>query len=149
MDENQIRNLVQQEVQSMMSRYGVAQVPFHTHNGIDSPQLPQFQPASSGPSGVFSPKNIAPQQVVNLNPTTGIGNPNVQVMPVPIIYGAGGGVSSQFDGGDAPLGTIILFQNDPSVIQLWWRVYSTVAGAPRWYGVDVTSSPATALGPLA
>lgn len=41
MDEKQVRRIVQQEIQksSKGSQFGVQNVPFHLHNGVDSPSL--------------------------------------------------------------------------------------------------------------
>lgn len=155
MDENKVRQIAQQVAtqvyQQLGSRFGVNQTPTHTHNGIDSPTLPQFNQVNSGPGGVLSAENTA-GQLVNVSPTSPNNYSNIFSVPIPIIYGNGVGAASQFNGGEAVDGTLIIFMNDPVAIQLWWRATGTVPGASRWYGVDVTAgglNPALALGPLA
>lgn len=153
MNPDDIRKLAREEAQKVYqeygSRFGVNQVPTHTHNNIDSPLLPQFVKMNDGSGGVLSPQNTFSQRV-NTNPKTNYGSTSAYVVPLSIIYGHGVGTASQFNGGDAAAGTMILFMNPPLVIQLWWRAID-IDGNGQWYGVDVAGGTgffAGALGPL-
>lgn len=152
MDENKVRQIATDVYRNLGSRFGVNQVPTHVHNGIDSPQLPQFIQVGAAAGQVFSSQNTV-GQIINVNPETGIGgNSNIYTVPIPTIYGQGVGFASQFNGGDAPPGSMLIFMNTPVGAQLWWRAYSVAAGKYVWYGVDAQpgyGNAAQALGPIA
>lgn len=135
--------------------FGVANVPTHAHNGIDSTQLSaqaisDFVPLDSTGDGVSAQTSgilaVARAEGQRLNDQDAAFTPatGAYVKPIPIIYGHGVGVGSQFDGGLAPNGTLIIFSNQAIAQQLWWRA------GDQWWGVDVTSGygfGANALGP--
>lgn len=119
------------EAKLMEAQFTVPKVPDHHHNGTDSSVLDTdsakyiFVLPASGNSnatdGVVSPFLLGNQlvgqgnQIVGYGNTSGSNNPaNKGIftsMPIPIIYGHGVGVDSQFNGGIAPQGTIIYFNN--------------------------------------
>lgn len=149
------RKQAEQVYTERASQFGVADTPDHHHNGVDSTQLTassiaEFVPldstglgTNSAISGVLAVAKAEGQSLDNsggtFTPVTGN-----YVKPVPIIYGHGVGVGSQFDGGIAPNGTVLIFSNQAIAQQLWWRAED------QWWGVDVTGgygNPAAALGP--
>lgn len=104
------------------TRYNVAKVPTHLHNGIDSVPIPATSvlgfmnlPATSG--GVANATTLGNQVMTQGDAVNGYGNkatPNQAVFSVysiPIIYGNGVGLDGAFNGGDAPDGTVIMFDN--------------------------------------
>lgn len=227
-----IQAMVQQEIRTMFSqlysqeatKYGVAKVPLHRHNGADAPtigdgsinnfvQLPATEstPAygngasSSGTPGVAN-ETLLGEQVIDNPAEAGFGNPaNVWVMPIPIIHGFGtetpitftanrnagatsgtltgawGGTTgnyavrfglaneiryvhltnsattatwspaldfnegttaevvanSAFKGGEAPLGTVLLFVNGANLSQQLWVRADVDGYTDRWWGVDL------------
>lgn len=141
MTEADVERIATQVYQKYGTRFGNPQVPVHYHNNIDSPFLPQFQAVNTGNNGVFSSKNLA-GQVLNINQTTGQGQSNVYSVPIPIIYGNGVGSASEFNGGDANNGSLVIFNNG-AINQLWWRVQD------QWWGVGGAGAGAASLfGPL-
>lgn len=124
------------------TKYGVSDTPLHKHNGIDSPHIPNasmndFLTLPSNGNGVLAPANIGVPdgnngQSVN-NSEIGI-PPTVIVPQVPIIYGHGSGVWSQFNGGDAPEGTMLFFNNGPTISGLW------IKSGGDWFGIGQTST---------
>lgn len=133
MNEDQVRKIVQDEMQK--AQYNVSNVPFHVHNQIDSPNIPAISVTDfvSLPSnntsndtagvpdpyaGVISDDNISPFEDAF---------PNV-VYPTTVIGGFSPGDYSNFNGGDAPLGTLIGFYNANTlgtVSQLWIALEET------------------------
>ncbi len=129
------------------TQYNVAAVPTHTHNGVDSLNFPAlnlsgFYALPSTPGGVVSPGLLGNQGVAQGSTNIGYGyqatgaQATFPVFPVPIIYGHGVGVDSQFNGGSAPEGSIVIFDNPGSVHQIWWR------SGGDWWGADSTVGPA-------
>lgn len=118
MDEQKINKLIQDGIEqnAQKAQYGVNRTPVHTHNGIDSPKI--FPTAVgnffalnglSGSDGVISPDNIGNSQP-----------PFPIVYPTPLITGYGVLNFAQFNGGNAPQGTTVLFFNEAlGVTQLW------------------------------
>ena len=147
LSEEDIRRIIQEEIKSSSTKFGVAQVGYHYHTGADSSQLPYVQQTSSGANGVFSPGNIG-SSIVNKNPATNISPSGNQIVPLPVINATSG----SFNGGAAPIGTAILFINN-TTRQIWFRFYSDANGAFEWYGIDFspghTNSAATVIGPVA
>lgn len=153
-----VRRIATEVYQQLGSRFGVNQTPIHTHNGVDSPTLAPaaldpFQALRTTPGAIFAPSNIAGQNVSN--PITGTLSfstvpTSVYVAPVPYIEGDGVGVSSAFNGGEAPIGTIIAFAN-AGVRQLWWRIYNVGTDSNKWVGIDLsggTGANTRNLGPI-
>lgn len=112
------------------TKFGVGDTPLHKHNGVDAPKLPLssidgFLTLPANGAGVLSPSGIGiPDgnngQSVN---TSGIGIPPTVIIPqTPIIYGHGVGSWSQFNGGDAPLGTMLFFENGGTIAGLWINI---------------------------
>lgn len=123
MDENKIRQIVKEEIKlaAQQAQYTVTRVPVHSHNSIDSPTLNPtsvqgFTPlpsnetptASAGVLGLLAGQTVGgpPNTNASFNP------PSVVVYPIPIIYGYGVGVHSAFNGGEAPQGTVLFFDNN-------------------------------------
>ena len=106
MDETQIRQIVQDEIKtwSQEAQYTVSPVPVHTHNNIDSPNLPQHSitgfenlpsvvDTASGVDGVASPTLLNGQALVFgdvavATPYTQF-SANITIYPLPIVYGYG------------------------------------------------------------
>ena len=120
--EQQVRDIATEVFQTLsaQSQFNVASIPSHIHNQTDSPRIPptsvtNFVPMSGfktgtlgNTSGVISPDNI------------GVSTPPYSIIyPTPIIHGYGVGDFSQFNGGTAPVGTLIGFMTDALVWQLW------------------------------
>lgn len=148
-----IQAMVQKEIETQFerlykqyaSKFGVASVPLHRHNGADSPilgdaSISNFTPLPSVDNGVLSRTQLG-AQTVNTPSVGPTGNqnpqqPNVYVMTVPVIYGSSGvGPGSAFNAGDAPYGTVLMFANGSTLSNLW---INTIDG---WYGIDVTIGP--------
>lgn len=90
MDENYIKNLIQQGIQDYMrnSQYNVAQIPSHTHNGKDTPKitivdLPIQTPIRLGLGGILSTSST-------FLGTTSLGATNEQIQ-TSIVAGTGQG----------------------------------------------------------
>ena len=126
--------------------FNVADVPTHTHNNIDSVSIPStsvdgFYPLSSAPNilgsegGILAPANLGNQIVTQGSHLRGygrfqsVGNSSFTTFPLVIINGNGVGVDSQFNGGNAPEGTMIFFNNGSTISGLWVR------SGGQWYGV--------------
>lgn len=125
MDENKIREIVRDEIarNKQQSQYAVNRVPVHTHNGIDSPNLSPTStqgfvplPSNGTPVGSEGVLGLLGAQTVNGPPNTNasFNPPTVVVYPIPTIYGFGVGVNSAFNGGEAPQGTVLMFDNNGS-----------------------------------
>lgn len=152
MNEDQIRKIASEVYFELGTQYGVASIPTHSHNNIDTNSIPAlsvngFQALSgkNGPSvatsGVLSPKALGNQGVAQGSTLIGYGYlatgkiAQFITFPVPIIYGHGVGVDSAFNGGIAPAGTILLFNNPGTSTQLWANIDGTNAG---WHSVTLT-----------
>lgn len=137
MNEDQVKKIAKQvfDEQLAQTQYGFSSIPFHIHNQTDSPILPPtsvggFVPLpANNPTGVVSPKVLNPSgpgtesQIVNHRATTHAQQPPaVYVFPVPIIYGYGVGGYSAFNGGDAPIGSLVCFSNAGTTAQLFIKV---------------------------
>jgi hypothetical protein len=135
MDEQKIKKIALEVFQSQLkqSQYQVTPVPVHIHNGTDTPRIPPSSvinfvslPSTVSTNGVLSPDNIGVAQP-----------PFATIYPLPIINGYGVGAFSQFNGGDAPYGSMVGFQNGSTVQQLWVMMTDN-AGDPQWKGIDLT-----------
>lgn len=122
------------------TQFGVANVPAHTHNNIDSNNIPPtsvsgFYPLPGTNTGIVSPQTIGNQVVTQGSSSRGFGHfatvspASFVVYPQVIIFGNGGGTDSQFNGGDAPEGTMIFFINNTAIGGLWVRA------AGQWWGI--------------
>lgn len=122
------------------AQYTVPKVPDHHHNSSDSSTLgiealdpilevPANSALTAATSGVVSIKALGNQivrqdtQVVGYGTLTA-GNNFAQhgafwTCPIPVIFGNGGGADSAFNGGTAPAGTVIFFDNGPTLSGLW------------------------------
>lgn len=97
-DKQEIRQMIQQEIASsaQKAQYSVTRVPVHTHNNIDSPNVPPhsvigFQTLTGTQGGVANPE-VLNQQILAFGDVTNAGNPqytNLYQYPLPIIYGDG------------------------------------------------------------
>ncbi len=97
----------------------------HTHNGSDTSKIRHADAADVNfigdlPIGTFK---------VNGGQTLGGGTVSY---PMPIIYGNGVGVYSQFDGGNAPVGTSLIFYNPAIATEYWVCVEEN-----SWIGVSL------------
>jgi len=146
MDENTIRQIVRDEIakNKQQSQYSVNRVPVHAHNGIDSPNLDPHSvngfvglPSNSTPAASAGVLGLLGQQTVNGPPDTNasFNPPTVVVYPIPIIYGFGVGDQSAFNGGEAPQGTVLFFDNN-GVNLLSYLYIKTLDG---WAQIAVTS----------
>ena len=137
MNEDKIKQIALQVFQEQLAKtqFDVSSMPYHTHNQTDSPRIPPTSvlnfvnlPATKGTetSGVISTDNI------------GVSYPPFPtVYPIPIITGYGVGVYSQFNGGEAPVGSSLMFQNvGLDLYQLWIRTVDA-DDVPIWVGVDL------------
>lgn len=141
MTPDQVRQIVQEEIKkaAQQAQYTVTRVPVHSHNSIDSPTLNPtavqgFTPlpsnttptASAGVLGLLAGQTVGgpPNTNASFNP------PSVVVYPIPIIYGYGVGVHSAFNGGEAPQGTVLFFENGLTLSKLFIKT------ANGWYGIS-------------
>lgn len=136
MDENKIKNLIQNEIRKYMTdkQFNPSKIANHLHNGKDTNKLPISSIDSSIPitgtaGGVFDPV-ILNTQKINNQYTSNFLNPNtVFVLPVNIIYGFGVGIHSAFNGGNALPGTMVFFENSAGS-SLWINTFN------GWRGVS-------------
>lgn len=141
--EGMVANVAKQQATAVFNdlgtQYNVGKVPTHMHNGVDSLKIPatsveQFQllPATDG--GVANPTVLGNQVITQGSTERGYGNLATvsqavfPVFPIPIIYGNGVGVDSQFNGGDAPDGTVVFFDNGLTLSGLYIKTSN------GWYG---------------
>lgn len=117
------------------TQYGFSSIPFHTHNQTDSPKIPptsvnNFASLPATPGGVLSPDNISVSQ-----PPFGI------IYPNPVIRGVGVGSFSAFNGGSAPLGSMVVFLPPDSTVDApnLWIMLENSLSEPTWYGVNLTA----------
>lgn len=142
MVQKEARDIAMQVYKEQATKYGVASVAFHTHNNVDSPRLSSGSiqemnvlPATTG--GVAN-LDILDTQTINKVYAQGVLNPpTVYTYPAPIVFGHGVGTASQFNGGSAPNGTVLIFNNGLSqaLNQIWWRADG------NWYGCIATLGP--------
>lgn len=148
MDEQDVRRIVQEEIKKSQqtAQYGVTRVPIHTHNGIDSPNIAaasvigvKVLPGARGSGGVADPEVLNTQVINNIPDTTASYNPpKITFIPTPIIYGFGVGVHSAFEGGTAPLGAMVFFENTATLSALWIQVEDDGTGSgDTWYKIQV------------
>lgn len=110
--------------------------PDHHHNGVDSASLDPVEAvngfealsatfdATKKVGGVVAPGTLGNQTVTQGSINVGYGNLAVgnnstthgvfTTYPIPIVYGNGGGADSAFNGGYAPVGTLVYFLNPPN-----------------------------------
>lgn len=138
MDENRIRQIIQEELRRSTgpSRFGFQNVPYHIHNKVDSPNLPPpsivgFNALPAGTTGVmglnFNLGNVFTSPVTSNNaaynfPTTTLNSEGL----------------NGFGGGDAPVGTMLLF-NNPTVLDGYW-IFCNFSSQPGgdWHGTQLT-----------
>lgn len=144
--QKEIADMFEQQYKQYATKYGVASVPLHRHNGADAPtigdeSITNFGPLPSTEGGVANLLVLGGQLFNNeVDIATGRslnGNgspPKVFVMTVPVVYGYGVGSGSAFNGGDAPEGTVLLFSNGDGINQILWRAGTT------WRGINVDGS---------
>lgn len=105
MDENKVRQIIQEELQkfTQKSQYSVANVPIHTHNNIDSPNLiqhsvvgfqalPSVVDTTSKMPGIANPQFLNGQSLAFGDVFINTNSPqytNIYTYPLPIIYGYG------------------------------------------------------------
>lgn len=155
----EMQPFVQKEIQSQFetlykefaTKYGVASVPLHRHNGADSPvignaSISNFDALPATPGGVANLDTLA-LQVLDGNYVDASGNqnknpPTSYVMPISFISGFGnpGDPNAAFHGGNAPIGTMIAFTNSAELaMQLFVRL--DVDGyTNQWWGVSLPLS---------
>lgn len=143
MVQKEARAIAEQVYKENATKYGVAKVPLHRHNGVDSPKispinLDGFLPINGIGSGITTQESgvfaIAQAEDDSFNVGGGVtySPPVTYVAPVPIIYGHGVGTGSQFSGGDTNVGSMLYFRNGETVNQLW--VYCDDG---KWRGVNL------------
>ncbi len=112
------------------AQYSVPTVPFHTHNNVDSPILPQtavtgFFPLSNNPGGIIQ-VNRAQGTVIN----TPDGNKGKYVYPIPYFIADG---MNGWSGGAAPVGTMVVFKSSLSGTVL----LVNLAEEGDWWGIEL------------
>lgn len=133
--------IVTQKLQE--AQYTVARIPDHHHNGTDSSvleptsnsafsPLPSTFTGQASTAGVVNSSLLGNQVVGQGSQTVGYGNSVTgtnqnskgifYTSPIPVIYGSGVGTDSQFNGGDAPQGTMIFFSNGTTISGLWVKL---------------------------
>jgi hypothetical protein len=124
------RDIAAQVYKELGTQFGVPSVPFHTHNGIDSPQIDgdgliPFQAVQYANGGVlFNVLNNSQAYSYLGKPyTVPVYNP-VYNAPFVIIQGVAGGADS-FIGGEASLGTTVIFYTPGTFQELWVRIDNT------------------------
>lgn len=137
MDKNNIREIVQEEIQKYMtqSQYDISQIPSHDHTDVNSLPIPiagikESVSITGIPNGVFNRLTLGNQKVNNEYITTRPNPQTTYILPVNIIYGFGPGVDGAFNGGDAEPGTMLFFENGLTLSALWIK---TING---WYGIS-------------
>lgn len=114
-------------------QFQISKIQNHTHNGTDTQKIEpsaitSFIPVTGVTNGVFAKNNLG-NQSVNVQGRITYSPIGVYVPQLPIIYGFGVGVDSQFNGGNAPEGTMVFFNNGSTVNQLWVMADGTWRGA--------------------
>ncbi len=141
MDENKIRQIVREELsrQDVSGRFKVQNIPYHTHDGVNSVILPPFSvkginALSSNEQGVMG-KNFAIGNVL-INPI--LSNGAAYNLQTPTLSSEG---LNGFTGGTAPIGTTIYFQNPTIVDGYWIFVNFSDAEGGDWHGIQLTVTP--------
>lgn len=131
------------------AKYNVPQIPDHHHNGVDSTQLEPisntaFENLSATTGSVLAPATLGNQVVGQDSNLVGYGTLKIvgnqttsgifTTCPIPVIYGNGVGADSAFNGGTAPIGTLIFFNNGNTLSGLWCRTQN------GWYRMAVDGS---------
>lgn len=137
MVQKEVRDIATQVYKEMAAKYGVAEVPYHEHNGVDSAKIPPSSLTSYIPidvstvGTVFKYATSIGQGIFAAGITPGI-------LPLVVISGGGVPPADEFQGGEADDGTIVVFTNvDTLAVELWVKVGSF------WRGVDLPlSAPA-------
>lgn len=140
MDEQKIRAIVQDEIRrnSGASRFGVQNIPFHNHNGVNSVILPPYAlsgvTALPGGAGGVSGYNDSIGNVL-FNPI--LSNNAAYSFPTPLLKSEG---LNGFGGGNAPMGTLVLFEA-PTILDGYYLFanFSDQEGGD-WHGVQLTES---------
>lgn len=149
MNADEVRQIAQevaeQVYQTYGSRWGVNQTPAHYHTPADSNTIPPtsvdgFVPLPASTGGVVNASTLGNQIVTQGNSTRGYGKfttvsqATFPVYPLVIVNGNGVGVDSEFNGGDAPEGTLVFFNNGTTISGLWVR------SDGQWFGVGQGST---------
>lgn len=132
--EEKIREIIRDEMRkNYMS--GNPRVDSHSHNGtdnlnIDPQDLIGFSPIPTSTTvyvnestGISEYGFASPQQLVGgsaTSPSQFLHLSTIAQYPIPVVQGFGVGVSSAFNGGHAPDGTVVFFDN-VSASTLWVR----------------------------
>lgn len=157
MNEDKIRQIATDVFNSMsnQSQFNVASIPVHTHNGTDTVKIPPTSvinfvslPANNisnntagvpdPRAGVLSDDNISP--FVDALPTV--------TYPLTVIEGFAPGSYSNFNGGDAPLGTTIGFYDANTlgtVAQLWMALEASHTTELDFTGTVVSGATSATL----
>lgn len=133
------RDIATEVYQEFGTQYGVPSVPYHQHNGTDSPMIPvlnisMFSSITGGANGVITNALDIGQSVNNTNQFNITGSKSVPALNMSVVYGYDVGAGSQFLGGEGVEGQTLLFAS-PLVHQFW----AFLNGG--WYGVDLTLTP--------
>ncbi len=147
----QIRKIIKEEIQRN-SKSGAPVVPPHTHNGKDNLKIPLLNivgadilpssntkfstPFLDNDYGFASPQRLGGLQIILNNYVTQAGVPlsntsnNLSAtVPIPVIFSDDG---LTFNGGNADIGTMVMFQTADGVTNQLW-----VMGIDGWWGVNL------------
>lgn len=144
MNEDQIRAIVRNEMDKNYSS-GSPDIPPHAHNGNDNLQIDigsllGVNPIRQMQGGQNFLANLTPagSDTGVIHPAQYLANPEIKILGmVPVIQGNGSGVQGAFNGGDAPIGTVVCFANG-NLSTLWVKVDTGASGG--WVGVVLDQS---------
>lgn len=154
MEKDEIKKLIQDEIESYMQRkqYAPSKITNHEHNGMDSNRLSIVDLlesiALSGVSGGVVEEALNNDQIVvqgdNQIDQSGsqpalltTKQAQFTVFPIPIIYGHGVASPGAFPGGVAKDGTVIFFENGITLSGLF--IKATTGINEGWYRFAPTS----------
>lgn len=127
-------DIARQVVQDALikDQYSVPTVADHHHNGTDATQIDANDIVNAGlptnGDGVASPKNLAGAPAGNNNKI------NRNLVPGFVMIGQG---ANAFNGGDAPIGTIMAFANGANLSQQLYIRLDVDGYTNRWWGVNL------------
>jgi len=142
----EIRRMIQEEMDHGY-RSGDPQIAPHSHNGNDNLRINIADvdgviPVRQMEGGVNFLNQLTPtgSDTGVIRPAQYLANPEIAVIGrIPVIQGNGPGVQGAFNGGDAPVGTMVAFSNGNVLSTLWVKVIEGPTGVGEWIGFNVDS----------